>query len=175
MANKYIQNTYSADIQIVLKKDGRFERNAIFPHYVFNRATGQVENDGYTEVDEELYERLQKDACFNVLVKKGKLVVKDEAPLKAGSFTQLMEMKARIKELEDENKALRAELDALKGGKGDASTEAADDGLDKLKLDELKAKAKELGLDAEALTKKADVIALIRSADVGDAAEGADE
>ena len=172
MANKYIQNTYSADIQIVLKKDGRFERNVVFTHYVFNRATGQVENDGYTEVDEELYERLQQDACFKVLVGKGKLVVKDEAPLKAGSFTQLMEMKARIKELEDENKALRAELDALKGDKGDASTEAADDGLDKLKLDELKAKAKELGLDAEALTKKADVIALIRSAD---AAEGAEE
>ena len=114
MANKYIQNTYSADIQIVLKKDGRFERNVVFSHYVFNRATGQVENDGYTEVDEELYERLKKDACFNVLVNKGKLVVKDEAPLKAGSFTQIMEMKARIKELEDENKKLKAENEELK-------------------------------------------------------------
>jgi hypothetical protein len=116
MANKYIQNTYSADIQIVLKKDGRFERNVVFAHYVFNRVTGQVENDGYTEVDEELYERLKKDACFNVLVSKGKLVVKDEAPLKAGSFTQLMEMKARIKELEDENKKLKAENEELKKG-----------------------------------------------------------
>ena len=114
MANKYVQNTYSADIQIVLKKDGRFERNVVFSHYVFNRATGQVENDGYTEVDEELYERLKKDACFNVLVNKGKLVVKDEAPLKAGSFTQIMEMKARIKELEDENKKLKAENEELK-------------------------------------------------------------
>lgn len=169
MAKKYIQNTYTADIQIILKKDGRFERNVIFPHYVFNRATGQVENDGYTEVDEELFERLQKDACYNVLVKKGKLVEKDEAPLKAGSFTQLMELKARIKELEDENAVLRAENEALKKG-GDKTS--ADDGLDKLKLDELKAKAKELGLDAEALTKKAEVIALIRSAD---ATEGADK
>lgn len=116
MANKYIQNTYSADIQIVLKKDGRFERNVVFSHYVFNRATGQVENDGYTEVDEELYERLQKDACFNVLVNKGKLVVKDEAPLKAGSFTQIMEMKARIKELETELAAVKAENEELKKG-----------------------------------------------------------
>lgn len=164
MASKYIQNTYSADIQIVLKKDGRFEQNVVFTHYVFNRATGQVESDGYTEVDEQLFERLQKDACYNVLVKKGKLVVHDEAPLKAGSFTQLMEMKARIKELEDENKKLKAEIAELKGAKGGASTEAADDGLDKLKLDELKAKAKELGLDAEAFTKKAEVIALIREA-----------
>lgn len=136
MANKYIQNTYSADIQIVLKKDGRFERNVVFSHYVFNRATGQVENDGYTEVDEELYERLKKDACFNVLVSKGKLVVKDEAPLKAGSFTQLMEMKARIKELEDENKALRDENEALKKGakkggkKADKDSEAADEGAE---------------------------------------------
>lgn len=166
MAKKYIQNTYTADIQIILKKDGRFERNVVFPHYVFNRATGQVENDGYTEVDEELFERLQKDACYNVLVKKGKLVEKDEAPLKAGSFTQLMELKARIKELEDENAVLKAENEELK--KGSKSTEAEGDGLDKLKLDELKAKAKELGLDAEALTKKADVIALIREADAGD-------
>lgn len=116
MANKYIQNTYSADIQIVLKKDGRFERNVVFSHYVFNRATGQVENDGYTEVDEELYKRLQQDACFNVLVSKGKLVVKDEAPLKAGSFTQIMEMKARIKELEEINAKLTAELEELKKG-----------------------------------------------------------
>lgn len=116
MANKYIQNTYTADIQIVLKKDGRFERNAIFPHYVFNKLTGQVENDGYTEVDEELYERLKKDACFNVLVSKGKLVVKDEAPLKAGSFTQIMEMKARIKELETELAVVKAENEELKKG-----------------------------------------------------------
>lgn len=118
MANKskYIQNTYTADIQIVLKKDGRFERNAIFPHYVFNKLTAQVENDGYTEVDEELYERLKKDACFNVLVNKGKLVVHDEAPLKAGSFTQIMEMKARIKELEETNAKLTAELEELKKG-----------------------------------------------------------
>jgi DNA-binding transcriptional regulator of glucitol operon len=134
MTKKYIQNTYTADIQIILKKDGRFERNVVFPHYVFNRATGQVENDGYTEVDEELFERLQKDACYNVLVKKGKLVEKDEAPLKAGSFTQLMELKARIKELEDENKALRAENEELKKGakkggkKSDKDSEPADEG-----------------------------------------------
>jgi hypothetical protein len=72
-----------------------------------------------------------------------------------------MEMQSRIKELEEKNAALEAELAALKGTK-------ADDGLDKLKLDELKAKAKELGLDAEALTKKADVIALIREAQAGE-------
>lgn len=136
MANKYIQNTYSADIQIVFKKDGRFERNVVFSHYVFNRATGQVENDGYTEVDEELYERLKKDACFNVLVSKGKLVVKDEAPLKAGSFTQIMEMKAHIKELEDENKKLKAENEELKKGakkggkKSDKDSEPANEGAE---------------------------------------------
>lgn len=137
MANKYIQNTYSADIQIVLKKDGRFERNVVFSHYVFNRVTGQVENDGYTEIDEELYNRLQQDACFKVLVSKGKLIVKDEAPLKAGSFTQLMEMKARIKELEDENKKLKAENEELKKGakkggkKSDKDSEPANEGADK--------------------------------------------
>ncbi len=165
MANKYIQNTYSADIQIVLKKDGRFERNVVFTHYVFNKVTGQIDSDGYTEVDEELYARLQKDVCFNVLVKKGKLIIHDEAPLKAGSFEQIMELKARIQELEARNKELEAELAKFKG---DSDEGKADDGLDKMKLDELKAKAKELGLDADALTKKAEVIALIRGANAGD-------
>ena len=160
----YIQNTYSADIRIDLKKDGRFSKSVVFGRYVMNRATGTVEQDGFTEIDEELYKELQSSLSFKVLVEKKKLVVKDEAPLKAGSFTQLLEMKARIKELEDENAALKAEIAELKGTKGGASTEAADDGLDKLKLDELKAKAKELGLDAEAFTKKAEVIALIREA-----------
>ena len=138
MANKskYIQNTYTADIQIVLKKDGRFERNAIFPHYVFNKLTSQVENDGYTEVDEELYERLKKDVCFNVLVDKGKLVVHDEAPLRAGSFTQIMEMKAHIKELEEINAKLVAEIEELKKGakkggkKSDKDNEPANEGAD---------------------------------------------
>ena len=134
--NKYIQNTYSADIQIVLKKDGRFERNVVFSHYVFNRATGQVENDGYTEVDEELFERLQKDICYNVLVKKGKLVVHDEAPLRAGSFTQIMEMKARINELEETNAKLVAEIEELKKGakkggkKSDKDEKPADEGAE---------------------------------------------
>ena len=138
MANKskYIENTYTADIQIVLKKDGRFERNAIFPHYVFNKLTSQVENDGYTEVDEELYERLKKDVCFNVLVDKGKLVVHDEAPLRAGSFTQIMEMKAHIKELEEINAKLVAEIEELKKGakkggkKSDKDNEPANEGAD---------------------------------------------
>ena len=164
----YIQNTYSADIRIDLKKDGRFSKSVVFGRYIMNRATGTVEQDGFTEVDEELYKELQSSLSFKVLVEKKKLVVKDEAPLKAGSFTQLLEMKARIKELEDENAAFKAEIAELKGTKGDASTEAADDGLDKLKLDELKAKAKELGLDAEALTKKAEVIKLIREAKDGE-------
>lgn len=164
----YIQNTYTSDIRIDLKKDGRFSKSVVFGRYIMNRATGSIEQDGFTEIDEELYNELKGSLSFTVLVKKGKLVVKDEAPLKAGSFTQLLEMKARIKELEDENAALKAEVAELKGGKGEATTEAADDGLDKLKLDELKAKAKELGLDAEALTKKAEVIALIREASAGD-------
>lgn len=134
MANKYIQNTYSADIQIVLKKDGRFERNVVFSHYVFNKVTGQVESDGYTEIDEELYARLQKDACYKVLVQKGKLVEHDEAPLKAGSFTQILEMKARIKELEEINAKLVAENEELKKGakkgskKSDKDNEPADEG-----------------------------------------------
>lgn len=112
----YIQNTYTSDIRIDLKKDGRFSKSVVFGRYVMNRATGSVEQDGFTEVDEELYKELEGSLSFKVLVQKGKLVVKEEAPLKAGSFTQILEMKARIKELEDENAALKAEVAELKKG-----------------------------------------------------------
>ncbi len=167
----YIQNTYSSDLQIILKKDGHFQQNVVFGRYIMNRATGQVEQDGYTEVSEELLADLKKNGAFNLLIEKKRLVIHDEAPVTAGSFAQIMEMKAYIKELEAKNKELEAELTALKGGE---KPTAEDDGLDKLKLDELKAKAKELGLDAEALKKKDEVIKLIREANAAEGTEGAE-
>ena len=66
----YIQNTYSADIRIDLKKDGRFSKSVVFGRYIMNRATGTVEQDGFTEVDEELYKELQSSLSFKVLVEK---------------------------------------------------------------------------------------------------------
>ena len=158
-AKKYIQNTYTADIQIVLKEDGRFLKNMVFSRYQLDKLSGQIISDGFTEVDAEDLKLLEKNGAFNLLVQKKKLVVKDEAPLKAGSFEQLLELKTKVKALEAENAALKEKLAKYEG-----NSTAADDGLDKLKLEELKAKAKELGLDAEALTKKADVVALIRKA-----------
>ena len=158
---KYIQNTYSADIQVVLRtEDGRFSKNVVFPRYLVDRPTGQIISDGHLEVEDELYKELEKNLAFQLLVKKEKLVVKDKAPLKAGSFEQLMELKAQVEALTKENADLREKLAKYESN----SAPAADDGLDKLKLDELKAKAKELGLDAENLKKKDDVIKLIREA-----------
>ena len=158
---KYIQNTYTADIQVDIRENGRFVQSVVFPHYQTNRATGQVISDGYLEVDKELLETLEGNGAFKLLVAKGKLVVKDEAPLKAGSFEQLMDLRAKVKTLEAENADLRARLAKYEGASDEGTS---DDGLDKLKLDELKAKAKELGLDAENLKKKDDVIKLIREA-----------
>ena len=159
MSKKYIQNTYTADIQIIAKVDGR-NKNYIFPHYQRDKISNQVISDGFTEVDEEDLKVLNNNGAFKLLIEKKKLVLKDEAPLKAGSFEQLLDLKAKIKEQEETIAALRAELAALKGEKAGA----ADDGLDKLKLDELKAKAEELGLDAKDLKKKDEVIKLIREA-----------
>lgn len=164
---KYIQNTYTSDIEISIKVNGQ-TRRYVFTRYQRDKISGQVVSDGHTEITEKDYEILKRNGAFKLLVEKKKLVVKDEAPLKAGSFEQLLELKATIKEQEETIAALRAEIAELKGGKGDASTEAADDGLDKLKLEELKAKAKELGLDAEAFKKKDDVIKLIREAKAGE-------
>ena len=159
MSTKYIQNTYTADIQIIAKVDGR-QKNYVFAHYQRDKISNQVISDGFTEVTEEDLKILNANGAFKLLIDKKRLILKDEAPLKAGSFEQLLDLKATIKEQAETIEALRAEIAALKGEKG----EAADDGLDKLKLDELKAKAKELGLDAESLKKKDEVIKLIREA-----------
>lgn len=158
MSKKYIQNTYTADIQIIAKVDGR-NKNYVFPRYQRDKISNQVISDGFTEVDEEDLKVLNDNGAFKLLIEKKKLVLKDEAPLKAGSFEQLLDLKAKVKEQEETIAALRAELAELKGEKADAG-----DGLDKLKLDELKAKAGELGLDAKDLKKKDEVIKLIREA-----------
>ena len=167
MSNKYIQNTYTADIQIIARVDGR-PKNYVFTHYQRDKISNQVISDGFTEVTEEDLKILNANGAFKLLIDKKRLILKDEAPLKAGSFEQLLDLKAKVKEQEATIAALRAELAELKGEKGDA---ADDDGLDKLKLDELKAKAEELGLDAKDLKKKDEVIKLIREADNAKAGE----
>ena len=164
MSNKYIQNTYTADIQIIAKVEGR-QRNYVFAHYQRDKISNQVISDGFTEVTEEDLKILNDNGAFKLLIDKKRLILKDEAPLKAGSFEQLLDLKAKVKEQEEIIAALRAELAELKGEKVDS---AADDGLDKLKLDELKAKAEELGLDAKDLKKKDEVIKLIREAGAKD-------
>ena len=163
MSKKYIQNTYTADIQINAKVEGKL-KVYVFPRYQRDKISNQVVSDGFTEVDEEDLKVLNANGAFKLLVEKKKLVLKDTAPLKAASFEQILELKAKIAEQEETIKALRAEIATLKGEEGNAD----DDGLDKLKLEELKTKAKELGLDAEALKKKDDVIKLIREAKAGE-------
>ena len=115
MANgtKYVQNTYTADIQIVLKQpDGRFLKNVIFRRYVQNKLTGQVESDGFTEISAEDYKLLEGNSAFKVLVAKKRLVVRDEAPLKAGSFEQMLALREQVKQLTAENQALKDKLAA---------------------------------------------------------------
>lgn len=142
MANgtKYVQNTYTADIQIILKQpDGRFLKNVIFRRYVQNKLTGQVESDGFTEISAEDYKLLEGNSAFKVLVAKKRLVVRNEAPLKAGSFEQMLALKEEVTQLKAENQALREKLAAYekadnsgakkpKGGKkADKGTEDAED------------------------------------------------
>lgn len=110
---KYVQNTYTADIQIILKQpDGRFLKNIIFRRYVQNKLTGQVESDGFTEIDAEDYKLLEGNSAFKVLVAKKRLVVRNEAPLKAGSFEQMLALREQVKQLTAENQALREKLEA---------------------------------------------------------------
>ena len=112
---KYIQNTYRSDIQIIVKVDGR-TKNYVFAHYQIDKISGQVISDGFTEVSDDDLKVLETNGAFKLLVEKGKLNVKDEAPLKAGSFEQLLDLKAKVKALEEENAALKAENAKLKAG-----------------------------------------------------------
>ena len=124
MANgtKYVQNTYTADIQIVLKQpDGRFLKNVIFRRYVQNKLTGQVESDGFTEISAEDYKLLEGNSAFKVLVAKKRLVVRNEAPLKAGSFEQMLALREQVKQLTAENQALKDKLAAYKNADSSGS------------------------------------------------------
>lgn len=112
---KYIQNTYTSDIQIMLKKpDGRPLKSVVFARYQLDRLSGQIVSDGYTEVSDEDMELLNKNGAFKLLVDKKKLVIKNEAPLKAGSFEQMLDLKAENAALKEENAKLKEELEALK-------------------------------------------------------------
>lgn len=163
--SKYIQNTHSVNIQIDLREDGRFLKSIIFQRYNTDRITGQVISDGFTEVSDEDYARLSKSKAYGLVVKSGRLVEHDKAPLRAGSFEQILEARQRIEELEALNaqlteklKAAEAKIAQLEG----AGDKEADDGLSALSYDDLKARAAELGIEFKANVKKDALIALIR-------------
>lgn len=155
----YIQNTYTSDIQIDVKKDGRFRKTFVFARFVTDKYTGTVASDGYTELSAEDYALLKDDRAFKYAIDKGTLVIQDKAPLRAGSFEQMMEMQQRCAELEAENAALKERLAKYEGGDKDK----ADDGLDSLSYDELKAKAAEMGIELKANAKKAVILEAIRA------------
>ena len=159
----YIQNTYTSDIQIDVKKDGRFRKTFVFARFVTDKYTGMVASDGYTELSEEDFAILKDDRAFKYAVDKGTLVIQDKAPLRAGSFEQMMEMQQRCSELEAENAALRERLARYEGGDKDKASDKADDGLDSLSYDELKAKAAEMGIELKANAKKAVILEAIRA------------
>ena len=137
---KYIQNTYTADIGITIKDNGRFVKTITFERYQLDKASGQVVSDGFTEVNDEDLKLLEANGAYQLLVKKGKLAVKDEAPLKAGSFEQMLALKERVKALEAENKALQEEVKSLKeaakkGDKDKADKAGGKDKADKADAD----------------------------------------
>lgn len=108
---KYVRNTYSSDIQINLKdENGQKYKSIVFARYAVDRLTGNVASDGFTEVDDEDYKYLEKSNAFKLMLKNGNLIVQDDAPLKAGSFEQILEAKQRIKELEAENEELKSKV-----------------------------------------------------------------
>ena len=67
----YIQNTYTSDIQIDVKKDGRFRKTFVFARFVTDKYTGMVASDGYTELSAEDYALLKDDRAFKYAIDKG--------------------------------------------------------------------------------------------------------
>lgn len=160
---KYVQNTYTSDIQIDIRENGRFKKSYVFSRYTTDRFSGQVIADGFTELSDEDYKVLQNDRAFALMVKNGNLVVQDKAPLRAGSFEQMMELRQRITDLEAENRSLREELAKAQGRSAPAEAKEAGKDLDKMTYNELKAYAAELGLEVKPAVKKADLVDMLKA------------
>ena len=162
---KYIQNTYTSGIEVKVKPaDGR-PVSVHFERYKVDRLTGQVLSDGYTEIEDDLYKELEKNAAFRMCRDKGWLVVHNEAPLKAGSFEQMLALRARVAELEKENAELKAKLAASAAPAVSIPGAAEARTLSDMSYNELKAIAKENGIK-DIPAKKVDLVAAIEALDV---------
>lgn len=162
---KYIQNTYASGIEVNVKPaDGR-PVSVHFERYKVDRLNGQVLSDGYTEIEDDLYKELEKNAAFRMCRDKGWLVVHNEAPLKAGSFEQMLALRARVTELEQENAELKAKLAAAAAPAASVPGAAEVRTLADMSYNELKALAKEKGIK-DIPAKKVDLIAAIEALDV---------
>lgn len=161
---KYIQNTYTSGIEVKVKPaDGR-PVSVHFERYKVDRLTGQVLSDGYTEIEDDLYKELEKNAAFRMCRDKGWLVVHNEAPLKVGSFEQMLALRARVAELERENAELKAKLAASAAPAVSIPGAAEARTLADMSYNELKAIAKEKGIK-EIPAKKIDLVAAIEALD----------
>jgi hypothetical protein len=71
------------------------ERSVVFPTYRKDSATGQVIETGFTEIDQDTYNRLLEEVpLLAAALKRGSLIKYDEAPPEALKDSQLLE-KAR--------------------------------------------------------------------------------
>ena len=167
---KYIQNTYTSGIEVNIKPAAGGRPFAVhFERYKVDRLTGQVISDGYTEVEDDLFRQLEGNGAFRMCRDKGWLVVHNEAPLKAGSFEQMLALRARVAELEQENAELKAKLAAAAPVSAALAAPAASDapeisGYGSMSYNELKAAAKEKGIK-DIPAKKVDLIAALEAAD----------
>ena len=172
---KYIQNTYTSGIEVNIKPAAGGRPFAVhFERYKVDRLTGQVISDGYTEVEDDLFRQLEGNGAFRMCRDKGWLVVHSEAPLKAGSFEQMLELKARVAEFKEENAELKEENAELRAklAERDSAPVAAPAvpdapealGYGSMSYNELKAAAREKGIK-DIPAKKVDLIAALEAAD----------
>lgn len=158
---KYIQNTRTSGIEIKVRDVSGRDIVVAFERYRTNKLTGQVESNGFTEVNDDVFKALEGNKAFCVCKDKGWLVVHKEAPLVAGSFEQMLEARARIKELEEENNALKAQLAAYQKGAAPAEDPVS---YDDMNYNELRSLAKKRGIE-DAPSKKTELIEALKAWD----------
>jgi hypothetical protein len=124
----YVHNTGDHGIK-VHSEDGKLVKR--FDIIRFDDMTGRATSTGYTQISRDEYERLYKESkVFSHFIDLKVLVKHDTLPEEAmtphdalvSAKRAAAEQEAWAKELEQENEALKAELEALKAkaGKGGA-------------------------------------------------------
>lgn len=125
----WVKNTGNTAIQVkaVLKAATEttveVSKDVVFPRYKVDNQTGLVVSNGFTAVEKEVYDALISKKMFKDLVDQQVLVAYDKQPDEAVTpSARIVQLSARVAELEGSVTALTEENDELKKDGGSAAS-----------------------------------------------------